>query len=106
MNIQGVVNDAKRLVSVGISALLLDSKTSSMPAGTGVSFSWEIARQVRLAINVPLIIAGGLNPGNVRDAIKSIKPFAVDIISGVEDQPGRKDEQKVRAFIQAVKGYM
>jgi phosphoribosylanthranilate isomerase len=99
-----VMETAKRFASTGISALLLDSKTSDMPAGTGMPFNWEIAKQVRDAVDVPLIIAGGLNSGNVRDAIKSIKPFAVDVISGVERSPGRKDKRKVQEFIRAVKG--
>lgn len=98
-----ILETARRFASTGISALLLDSKTDAMPAGTGIPFRWEIARKVRDSIDVPLIIAGGLNPENVRDAIRAVRPFAVDVISGVERNPGRKDEAKVRAFIRAVK---
>ena len=104
IRIQEIIEDAREIARIGVSALLLDSKTSRMPAGTGVLFSWEIARKVRHAINVPLIIAGGLNPENVCDAIKSIRPFAVDVISGVEDEPGKKNRHKVEAFIQSVSG--
>ena len=104
VRIQEIIEDAREITRIGVSALLLDSKTSRKPAGTGVPFSWEIARKVRNAINVPLIIAGGLNSENVCDAIKSIKPYAVDVISGVEDEPGRKNGHKIEAFIQAVRG--
>ncbi len=100
---QVVLETARRFASTGISALLLDSKTGAMPAGTGIPFRWEIAGKVRNGIDVPLIIAGGLNPENVRDAVKAVRPFAVDVISGVERNPGRKDETKVRAFIRAAK---
>jgi len=85
----------------GVDAILLDSKTE-MPAGTGKTFNWEIARKVKEVINVPLILAGGLNSGNVRKAIEIVNPFAVDVISGVETE-GKKDERKVREFVRAVK---
>ena len=104
INIQKVIEEARDIVYTGVSALLLDSKTSSMPAGTGVSFEWKIAREVRQAIDVPLIIAGGLNSKNIRDAIENIRPFGVDVISGVEEVPGKKSRHKVAAFIQAVNG--
>ena len=98
-----VVNRCKKFARTGISALLLDSKTEAMPAGTGVPFDWGLARQVRDVLTVPLILAGGLNAGNVRKAIEQVDPFGVDVISSVEGEPGRKHPEKVRAFVKAVR---
>jgi len=85
----------------GIDAVLLDSKTDRV-GGTGKAFNWEIARKVREKIRLPLILAGGLNSKNVRKAIEYVKPYAVDVISGVETE-GRKDENKIREFVRAAK---
>ncbi|HID43316.1 MAG TPA: phosphoribosylanthranilate isomerase, partial [Archaeoglobaceae archaeon] len=85
-----------------VDAVVLDSKTKNMPAGTGKPFNWEIARKVREKIEIPLILAGGLNSRNVKQAIEIIKPHAVDVISGVETN-GKKDEKKIREFIIAAK---
>jgi len=85
----------------GIDAVLLDSKTDRV-GGTGKTFNWEIARKVREKIRLPLILAGGLNSKNVRKAIEYVKPYAVDVISGVETE-GRKDENKIREFVRAAK---
>lgn len=98
-----VVKECQEFVRAGISALLLDSKTGAMPAGTGVPFDWELARRVKDALTVPLILAGGLNAENVRKAIEQIDPFGVDVISSVEREPGRKDEGKVRAFVESIR---
>lgn len=92
----------ERFVETGISALLLDSRTSAMPAGTGVPFDWRIARQIREAVRVPLILAGGLNAENVRQAVQMVRPFGVDVISGVESRPGTKDEGKLAALLRAL----
>jgi phosphoribosylanthranilate isomerase len=80
---------------------LLDSYTAGVPGGTGETFSWEIARAHRG--RVPVILSGGLNPGNVAEAISVVRPFAVDVASGVELRPGRKDPDKLAAFADAVR---
>jgi len=92
----------EQFVETGISALLLDSQTSAMPAGTGVPFDWRIARQIREAVRVPLILAGGLNAENVRHAVEMVQPFGVDVISGVESSPGTKDEGKLVALLRGL----
>jgi phosphoribosylanthranilate isomerase len=79
---------------------LLDSYTRGVPGGTGETFQWEIARHHRGS--VPVILSGGLNPDNVAEAIGVVRPFAVDVASGVELKPGRKDPDKLRAFAAAV----
>jgi phosphoribosylanthranilate isomerase len=87
----------------GIAGLVLDSKTSSRPAGTGVPLDWSSLRKVRERFPLPLILAGGLTPGNVRKAIDWVRPYAVDVISGVEREAGVKDPQLMRDFVNAVK---
>jgi phosphoribosylanthranilate isomerase len=75
---------------------------TQMPGGTGVPFDWSLIRG--LADRVPfLMLAGGLGPSNVVEAIRSVRPHAVDVSSGVEGLPGRKDPAKVRAFIEAAR---
>jgi len=81
---------------------LLDSYTPEVPGGTGETFAWELARGFRS--KVPLILSGGLRPENVVDAITQVRPFAVDVASGVELAPGRKDPERMRQFAQAVNG--
>ncbi len=80
---------------------LLDGHVAGVPGGTGETFAWELTRtHPRRA--APLILSGGLTPDNVADAIEIVRPFAVDVASGVEASPGRKDPAKLRAFAQAV----
>jgi len=87
-----------------VDAVLVDSYSSARPAGTGHSVDFRMARAIRDALHLPVILAGGLNADNVRQAIAAVAPYAVDVISGVEDASGRKDPAKVRAFIAAVAG--
>ncbi len=93
------------LKDMGVDAILLDATSSSMPAGTGKKIDWEIASQIRDSISIPIILAGGLNPENVLKAISQVKPYAVDVISGVESEKGKKDEKKLKDFILKAKGY-
>ena len=79
---------------------LLDSHTPGKPGGTGETFAWELVRARRGS--VPLILSGGLNPDNVAEAIVATRPYAVDVASGVELSPGRKDPAKLQAFAEAV----
>lgn len=81
--------------------LLLDASVPGMPGGTGRTFDWSIAAEV--AKERKLTLAGGLNPDNVADAVMAVRPFRVDVASGVESEPGRKDPELVRRFIEAAK---
>ncbi len=92
------------LAGSGIAALLVDSKTSSMPAGTGVALDWDVSAGVAGGIDLPLILAGGLTADNVAAAVEKVRPWAVDVISGVETGPGVKDGEKMKAFVRAAKG--
>jgi phosphoribosylanthranilate isomerase len=79
---------------------LLDSYVPGLPGGTGETFAWDLARSHRA--RVPLILSGGLSSENVAEAILAVRPFAVDVASGVELRPGVKDPAKLAAFAAAV----
>lgn len=101
--INNPIDAALALQRTGVAAVLLDARTSNMPAGTGVSVNWETARAVREALSIPLILAGGLTPSNVRTAIETVRPYAVDVITGVEAARRIKDPALVRQFVTAAK---
>lgn len=82
---------------------LLDTYKAGVPGGTGETFDWDILRGFRRG-NVPIILSGGLTPENVARAIEVAGPWAVDVSSGVESEPGIKDPEKVAAFLAAVDG--
>jgi phosphoribosylanthranilate isomerase len=94
--------DIQALVPFRTDYHLLDSHVPGRRGGSGETFEWELARGHRGPI--PLILSGGLNPGNVADAIRAVGPFAVDVASGVEAEPGRKDPRKLEAFAKEVAG--
>jgi len=89
-----------------VSAIFLDSGTPGQPGGTGRAFNWQTAVPVAEVIKqagLNLVVAGGLTPTNVTEAIRILKPWGVDVSSGVEAKPGKKDPEKVQAFIAAVR---
>jgi phosphoribosylanthranilate isomerase len=84
----------------------LDSGTPEQPGGTGKTFDWVKAAPIAEGMKqdgLKLVVAGGLTPANVAEAIRILKPWGVDVSSGVEARPGKKDPEKVRAFISAVR---
>jgi phosphoribosylanthranilate isomerase len=84
--------------------LLVDTRRAgdAHSGGTGVPFDWSLV--AGLAAQVPfLVLAGGLGPANVAAAVRAVRPHGVDVASGVEAQPGRKDPAKVRAFVEAAR---
>ena len=82
-------------------AILIDSRTATAVGGTGITFDWNAARKTLFGPNsdTKLMVAGGLNPTNVAEAIATLRPWGVDVVSGVESTPGHKDPAKVRDFI-------
>ena len=115
------LDDMKQYVALGVRDLLrsefpvqlglpldgifLDSATPLEPGGTGKVFDWEqssfLVRQMKAMAKI--VIAGGLTPVNVREAMRILEPWGVDVASGVEARPGKKDPEKVRAFLTAVR---
>jgi phosphoribosylanthranilate isomerase len=95
--------DIARVAQSGADAVLLDAFAGGAFGGTGRTFDWEVAR--RACSLVPkLFLAGGLTPSNVADAVRAVRPFAVDVCSGVETAPGRKSPALVKKFIEAARG--
>jgi phosphoribosylanthranilate isomerase len=100
----GMLDDYLRN-SKAIDGILLDSGSPASRGGTGIPFDWNVALPIVAQIKevLPVIIAGGLNPDNVSDAIRLFEPCGVDVVSGVERAPGKKDPAKLRAFIAAAR---
>ena len=80
---------------------MIDAYVEGERGGTGQTFSWDLVAE-RKSSQLPLILSGGLNPDNVGDAIAKVRSYAVDVASGIEAEPGRKDPAKVTAFMRAV----
>jgi len=92
----------KELPKYSTDAWLLDACSAEKPGGTGEKFNWELAIEAQ-KFGRPVFLAGGLTPENVADAIRRVRPFGVDVSSGVESAPGKKDHQKIRDFIAKVR---
>jgi phosphoribosylanthranilate isomerase len=88
-----------------LEAIMLDSGGGTQRGGTGHPFDWQETRAwvSLMSKDTPVVIAGGLTPGNVGEAIGILQPWGVDVASGVEVRPGKKDPEKVRAFVKAVR---
>jgi phosphoribosylanthranilate isomerase len=84
-------------------AYLLDSHVAGKPGGTGETFNWDLAVEAK-KFGKPIFLAGGLTPQNVAEAVRKVQPFGVDVSSGVEQSPGKKDAKKMQDFIAAVRG--
>jgi phosphoribosylanthranilate isomerase len=96
----GAAFETSVIAEFGTELFLLDAAHAGEYGGTGQTFDWELAKQAR--DQGRLLLAGGLRPANVGAAVQQVRPFGVDVASGVEWSPGRKDMQKVAAFVQAV----
>jgi len=86
---------------MGVRGFVVDAFSDTVYGGTGHTTDWSLAGEVAKA--VPILLAGGLTPENVQEAIRQVQPYGVDVSSGVEQSPGRKDSAKMRAFIQSVR---
>lgn len=81
-------------------AFLLDAHAEGKMGGTGQTFDWNLAVLARAMLGKPMILAGGLTPENVGEAVDTVQPYAIDVSSGVECEPGKKDHDKIREFIE------
>jgi phosphoribosylanthranilate isomerase len=96
----GATLDLAELARYKVDAILLDGYDPHLPGGTGRQFAWELVHLAKPFGRI--ILAGGLTPDNVAQAVRAVRPFAVDVASGVESAPGIKDLAKLRAFFEAV----
>jgi len=86
--------------------VLFDTAVKGKRGGSGQTWNWEVGKaflDVVSDLKVKVVVAGGLTPSNVADAIRTLRPWGVDVVSGVEREPGKKDHEKVRAFVKAAK---
>ena len=88
-----------RAVAPAVDAVLMDSVDESGAGGTGETHDWAATAEVAAGVDAPVVLAGGLTPGNVAEAVETVRPFAVDVASGVERTGGRKDHDAVDAFV-------
>lgn len=102
------IENRKKIIDRAIEAaevadyVLLDTKGPS-GGGTGLTHDWSLSGEIRGAVKKPIFLAGGLNPSNVGQAIKTVRPYGVDVATGVESSLGKKDTKLMREFIEAVR---
>lgn len=92
----------RELASYNVNFFLLDAWKRDVYGGTGLNFDWKLTENAK-QYKVPIILSGGLNPDNVKKAIELVRPYAVDVSSGVEISPGKKDSELIKKFIQEAK---
>ena len=80
-----------------VKALLLDTYSKTAEGGTGKTFNWDLAVKAK-KFGIPVILAGGITPANIKDAIEKVQPYAIDLSSGVEERPGKKDHSLIKEF--------
>ena len=85
-----------------VQAIMLDTKHSTLRGGTGRVFDWTVAQQINELVP-KLFLAGGLSPENIADAIETVRPYAVDACSALEDFPGKKNHERMRAFVESAR---
>ena len=95
--------DLQTVNPYGVQAIMLDTKHNRLRGGTGRVFDWSVARQASSTIP-KLFLAGGLSPENIENAIKTVRPYAVDTCSALEDRPGKKNHERMRVFVNTVRG--
>ena len=93
---------ARELARTGISAILADSFTPSMPGGTGVAVHLSVFQAIKQESSLPVILAGGLNPANIFETVQKTRPYAVDVLTGVETKPGSKDPLKIDSLMNII----
>ena len=91
-----LINSYKK---AGTDAIILDTLVAKKKGGTGQVCDWNTAEKLVKKINIPIFLAGGINPENVCDAVKKVRPYGIDLSSGVEKAPAQKDPEKIRALV-------
>lgn len=101
-----IIARGRALAQVGLDGVILDTVVGSRVGGTGQVHDWAVSRTVRDALHpLPIILAGGLTPRNVRRALEQVRPRMIDVASGVEEADGRKSREKIEALIRQVRSY-
>ena len=104
-SVDELIEKAKALARSSLDAMILDTKAHGRSGGTGVTHNWQLSRKIRDAIYpFPMVLAGGINPQNVLDAIKIVRPYAIDVSSGVEEN-GAKSKALVKLLLSRVRSY-
>ena len=107
VGISAVINKIKKFTAAGIDRIILDSavmKGSTMQkGGTGKTFDWSLASDIKTQVKTFIFLAGGITPNNVKEAIVQVNPDGIDLSSGVENSPGKKDPQLVKTLFETVK---
>ena len=99
-----VASEQVEAYAAAADAVLLDSTTETGMGGTGETHDWDRSRELVASVDSPVVLAGGLTPANIGEAVETVDPFAVDVSSGVETHPGQKDHDTVRAFVDRAAG--
>ena len=94
--------DLQTVAAYDVEAIMLDTKHITLRGGTGCVFDWSIAREVNKVVP-KLFLAGGLSPDNIQEAIATVRPYAVDACSALEDKPGRKNHDRMRSFMETAR---
>jgi len=94
---------ARELVKTGISAIVVDSFTKAKPGGTGVTVNLDTFHKIKENSHLPVMLAGGLNPSNIISILHEANPYAIDILTGLEERPGHKDANKLMEFMKLIK---
>ena len=89
--------------NAGADTIVLDTLVSKKKGGTGQTCDWDTAERLVKDIDMPLFLAGGINPENVCAAVRKVRPYGIDLSSGVEKAPAQKDPQKIRALVNNIK---
>jgi len=97
-----LVAEAQAAGAAGASKLVVDSARGGQSGGTGVPANWDVAAAIAETVELPVVLAGGLNPGNVAEAIGRVRPAGIDVSSGVESAPGTKSPTLMLAFFRSV----
>ena len=107
VGVSAVVNKIKKFTAAGIDRIILDSavmKGNTMQkGGTGKTFDWSLASEIKTQVKTFIFLAGGITPNNVKEAIVQVNPDGIDLSSGVESSPGKKDPQLVKTLFETVK---
>ncbi|AFK20149.1 phosphoribosylanthranilate isomerase [Haloferax mediterranei ATCC 33500] len=101
--VEATAVERARALAPAVDAILVDTPSASGAGGTGQTHDWDASRSLADAVDVPVILAGGLTPENVADAVRTVAPYGVDVASGVEADGGVKDHGAVRTFVTEAK---